>query len=152
MQYSFHRVSLMYTRVPEIHRKRSRMSRIVSFCLKRQHNNALQVSLIKNSKLRRNRKGPLRVSCKVYLLAWCLLPASHVGVDLASCNPQKIPPSLYPLAFTRLCSDLACSVYRKAISPPARCLWCRKAWPPQKTRKTCALLASLRAFLAFASI
>jgi hypothetical protein len=32
------------------------------------------------------------------------------------------------------------AVYRKAISPPARCLWCRKAWPPQKTRKTCRFL------------
>jgi hypothetical protein len=27
--------------------------------------------------------------------------------------------------------------YRKAISPPTRCLWCRNAWLPQKRRKNC---------------
>lgn len=46
-------------------------------------------------------------------------------------QPMRNLPILTPLR------DLGSFAYRNAISPPARCLWCRNAWLPQKRRKTC---------------
>jgi len=103
----------------------------VSFCLTRQHN-ALQVSLIKNSKLRRqNTKAPTRI------LQVCLSLARACLVLCCQCSIRRRCLSYVMLPVLSLALLILRPVYRKAISPPARCLWCRNAWLPQKRRKTC---------------
>lgn len=53
-------------------------------------------------------------------------------------------PSISNLVPICKASHFGCqTAYRSAISPPARCLWCRNAWLPQKTRNTCVCKLAL---------
>lgn len=113
---------LVYTSVPEIHR-RDLGTADVSSVSKWQHN-ALQVSVIKNSELRQ--KAPTRVL------------QVDPSPDLVTQCSHVCKSSLSYICILSLLLLMICPVYRKAISPPARCLWCRNAWLPQKRRKTCA--------------